>query len=330
MGMLVDGTWQDEDRFMADGAYRRRPSGLANPSADHLADLLVKRRSLTLIASGSCPWSHRVILVRALKALDRIPVVAAGGPRIEGYRLLPNGRITINGAPPLHLHELYSATDRHHTGRATVPLIWDQQREVVVCNESSVIARALDMLDAEDGWRLAPSDLRSEIDTLNGRIFHGLSNAVYRAGLATRQSAYDTAVRDVFATLDWLEARLSKNRCLFGAQITEADLFLYASLVRFDMVYATHFRCTRARLVDYPALWAYARDIHAWPGIAATVDFQAIREGYYVNDGDNNPHGIVAEAPERDWNAAHGRERFGPLCVATSAGLRMLPGAHGP
>ncbi len=326
MGMLVDGRWQaDEDRFMVNGAFRRERSILTSVTAQDLSRALTRPVSPVLVASLSCPWSHRTLLVRALKGLDRIPVVHAGGPRTEGYRLPKHEFMTCNGASPRHLHQLYSATAPHFTGRATVPLIWDREQETILGNQSSVIARAFDTLDP--AWRLAPEHRQGDIDRLNGRITRGLSDAVYQAGLATRQDAYDTAVRDVFGTLDWLETRLAKSRCLFGSLITESDLFLFATLVRFDLVYVSHFRCTRRRLVDYPALWAYARDIHSWPGIAATVDTVAIRQGYYLYDGETNPHGILPELPDVDWNRPHGRDALGPLRIWTPAGIKPIKDA---
>ena len=322
MGMLINGQWvDDEDRFLVDGAFRREAGGLKPISAEALSRGLASSEAV-LVASKSCPWSHRALLVRALKGLHHIPVATAGEPRIEGYRLPADDLLATDGRKPRHLHQLYSATDAHFTGRATVPLIWDRERQAVISNESSVIARGLDRLAIPAEWRLAPAGHLREIDALNAWIYRGLSNAVYRAGLATRQDAYDAAAREVFETLDRLEARLSVNRCLLGSRVSEADLFLFATLVRFDLVYATHFRCTRRRLVDYPSLWAYACDIHSWPGVAATVDRRAIREGYYLNDGDTNPHGIVPEAPEIDWSAAHGRDALGPLTVSTPSGSR--------
>ncbi|MEM8812873.1 MAG: glutathione S-transferase C-terminal domain-containing protein [Pseudomonadota bacterium] len=315
MGMLIDGKWcADEDRFLKDGAFTREASALPIVPADHLEPHLAVDPPPVLLASPSCPWSHRATLVRAVKRLYRIPVVRAVGPRVEGYALPDQLGVTIEGNAVCHVHELYSATDPSHTGRATVPLLWDVRSTSILSNDSKTIARALDRLEKE--WRLAPDILIADIESLNGRIYAGLANAVYRAGLATRQNAYDTAASDVFATLDWLETLLSRHRCLIGNQVTEADLFLFATLVRFDAVYVSLFRCTRRRLVDYPALWAYARDVYSWPGVAGTVDFQANLEGYFLNDTDTNPHGIVPDLPTNDWTAPHGRQILGPLRIS--------------
>lgn len=310
MGMLIDGVWCAEaDRYMQDGAFVRESSKLSDPAPSEIARHLSGDGRTVLVASLSCPWSHRTTLVRALKNLPSLPVVTAGGPRTEGYALPENDR----GLSARHVHELYSATNLAYSGRATVPLLWDIEARTVLSNSSATIARALDALTGR--WRLAPAPQAAQIDAINARIFDGLANAVYRAGFAMSQHAYASAVAEVFAALDWLERRLTNQRCLLGNQVTEADLFLFASLVRFDAVYVPLFRCTRRRLIDYPALWAYARDVYSWPRISETVDFEANLTGYFQNDTDNNPHGIVPELPDADWREPHGRDRLGVLSV---------------
>lgn len=314
MGMLINGDWYaDGDRNQSDGAFRREPSALPVMSAALLAKRLSTKPAPAILASLSCPWSHRATLVRAVKGLQNIPLVIAGGPRTEGYALANTNPLRVGNEQVRHVHQLYCATDPCYTGRATVPLLWDTQAQAILSNDSAKIARALDMVRSD--WHLVPDGQASEIDTLNARIYEGLANAVYRAGFATSQDAYQAAVTDVYASLDWLESILAHQRCLFGVQITEADLFLYATLVRFDAAYVPLFRCTRRRLVDYPALWAYARDVYSWPGVAGTVNFTANLQGYFLNDTDNNPHGIVPELPEIDWARPHGRESMGPLTV---------------
>ena len=314
MGMLIDGNWRaDVDRILQDGAFLREASTLPTISASQLSARLTSGSSPVLVASLSCPWSHRTTLVRAIKNLHFIPAVIAGGPRTQGYALPDQHRLNIQGKQYRHVHQLYHATDPGYSGRATVPLLWDTQTGSILTNMSATIARALDMIGSV--WRLAPDAQSDHVDAMNTRIYQGLANAVYRAGFATAQDAYDVAIADVFATLDWLEDHLTDRRCLFGTQITEADLFLFATLVRFDAVYVPLFRCTRRRLVDYPVLWAYARDVYSWPGIADTIDFSANLEGYFLNDTDNNPHGIVPELPQTDWADPHHRARLGPLTV---------------
>ncbi|WP_299610373.1 glutathione S-transferase C-terminal domain-containing protein [uncultured Tateyamaria sp.] len=323
MGMLIDGIWRHEiDRYMRDGAFEREASTLPDHAVCDIAARLRDNTRLALIVSQSCPWSHRTTLVRALRGLHEVEVVVAGGPRVEGYAVRGFNETAPGDAPIRHVHQLYSATDPAFTGRATVPLLWDVQARTILSNSSATIARGLDRVGGD--WRLAPDPMASDIDALNAQIYEGLANAVYRAGFATEQDAHAKAVRDVFATLDWLETLLADRRCLFGHQITEADLFLFATLIRFDSVYASLFRCTRRRLVDYPVLWAYARDVFAWPGIAGTFDFDANLRGYFQNDGDNNPHGIVPELPDLDWTKPHGRDPLGSLMVWQNGTLVSL------
>lgn len=306
--MLVDGIWcDDEDRFMRDGAFHRETSPMPSDLSDGMIEAIRSTpQRFVLVASQSCPWSHGAVLARVLQGLsERLPLQPAGGARIEGYGLLPGPITERHGYR--HVHQLYSATDPTYTGRSTVPLLWDVETERCLSNDSVSIMRALDVAGSGPDFR--PPDLDADIDALNSRIYDGLSNAVYRAGLAEQQGAYDEAIEIVFSTLDDLEARLSGQAFLFGADLVETDLRLFATLVRFDTVYATHFRCTRKRLVDYPALWRYARRLYQLPGVAQTVDFDEIRKGYYLNDGSHNPHGIVAAQPEIDWMEAVGPSR---------------------
>ncbi|MGH8162498.1 MAG: glutathione S-transferase C-terminal domain-containing protein [Gammaproteobacteria bacterium] len=278
-----------------------------------------------LIASRSCPWSHRTLIVRALKGLEKyVPLQVAGGPRVEGYAvnggnpwLVPGTGLRIR-----HLHELYALNDPRYSGRATVPLLWDSRECRIVGNESSAIMRAFDRADAADvdAFTLTPPELRSEIATLNERLYENLFDAVYRAGFARHQAIYEEELERVFEVLEGLERCLVHRRYLFGTTVTDADWRLFPTLVRFDAVYYLHFKCARRRLVDFPNLWAYARDLYAWRDVTDTVDFTAIREGYYGNDLDINPFGIVAVQPATDWTAPHGRERFGSACLALVAG----------
>jgi putative glutathione S-transferase len=232
-----------------------------------------------------------------------IPLQRAGGARVQGYGLLTDG--PLSGPMGLkHMHELYSVSDPTFTGRATVPMLWDQQNECGVSNSSAEIMRAFDA--AGRGDCLYPETQSQEIDQLIGFIFDGLSNAVYRAGLAERQHAYNAAIESVFGTLNQLEKRLSDQPFLLGEVMTLADLRLFATLVRFDTVYTTHFRCTRKRIVDYPSLWRFARRIYQMAGVSLTVDFDDIREGYYLNDGSHNPFGLIGAQPEIDWDDATG------------------------
>jgi putative glutathione S-transferase len=306
MGMLIDGVWNDDvDRFMVDGAFQREtsvfPSVVGSDAIDALA---ATPERFVLVASFSCPWSHGAVLAWMLKGFSKnILLQRAGGARVQGYGLLPDG--PLSGPMDLkHMHELYSASDPNFTGRATVPMLWDQQNKCGVSNSSAEIMRAFDA--AGQGASLYPAAQAGEIDQLIAVIFDGLSNAVYRAGLAERQDVYDAAIESVFGTLDQLDTRLSDQTFLMDEAITLADLRLFATLVRFDTVYATHFRCTRKRIVDYPSLWRFARRIYQMDGVKQTIDFDDIREGYYVNDGNHNPFGLIGAQPEIDWDDAAG------------------------
>ena len=328
MGMLIEGRWTNTDSSIVEGSFLRPVSAYSRTLDEVAGRLRTQPGRYHLIASSSCPWSHRTLIVRALKGLERcVPLQIAGGARIEGYAIDGNALWTVPGTDRgiRHVHELYTLSEPGCSGRATVPVLWDSRAGRIVSNESAQIIRAFDAADAdlESAFTLAPLALRHEIDALNACIQTDLSNAVYRAGFAQRQEAYDEAVESVFATLDRLEQRLGKDRYLFGQTITEADWRLFPTLVRFDAVYHGHFKCARRRLLDLPHLWAYARDLHAWRGVAATVDLAAIREGYYLHDRSINPFGIVATPADADWSAAHGRERFGPARMALVSGCEV-------
>ena len=319
MGMLIEGRWAPEvDRSVEEGAFVRETSTFdLDLHAEDICAVAAEPGRFRLVVSRSCPWSHRTLLVRAVKGLERLlPVALAGEPRIEGYALRDDESANWSGIRRLrHVHQLYALSDLGYSGRATVPVLWDTAMRRIVSNGSARIMRALDGVSGAERYTLVPDHLAPEIDGLNQRIHEGLANAVYRAGLAQRQDAYDEAVADVFATLDELEDRLADRRYLFGSIVTESDWRLFPTLVRFDPVYATHFRCTRRRLREYSNLWGYARDLWRWPKVSGTIDLTAILQGYYRNDGEHNPYGIVVEAPAADWSAGHDRARLGPAQV---------------
>ena len=329
--MLIDGNWVEEDRTIKDGAYVRAVSAFTDPISPQTAkDAADSPGRFHLLGSLSCPWSHRTMLVRVLKRLDHvIPLHIAGGPRTQGYRIgTPDLPWPVPGHSKriVHLHELYALSEPGYTGRATVPVLWDALGCHILSNESVEIARGLDKVKSTEGaldWTLSPADLRDEIDTLSAWIQTRLSNAVYRAGKAQRQDAYDSAVNDVFDTLDQLEERLANSRFLMGDVITDADVRLWPTLARFDAVYVSHFKCARRRLTDYDALWGYARDFCSFKGVAATFDEPAIRAAYFGEDRDINPFGVVATAPMVDWTAAHDRESLGRAMVATGNETRV-------
>jgi glutathionyl-hydroquinone reductase len=230
----------------------------------------------------------------------------------DGWTFAPGAGViadTVNGVKALH--GLYRQADPRYTGRATVPVLWDKKTGTMVNNESSEIIRMMNA--AFDAQGAAPGDyypaaLRDEIDTVNKRVYDTVNNGVYRCGFATTQEAYESAAHALFDSLDWLEARLAEYRYLIGARITEADVRLFTTLVRFDPVYHSHFKCSKRRLVDYPNLWAYTRELYQLPAFGPTVDFTHIRGHYFASMRRINPTGIVPLAYELDFAQPHGRE----------------------
>jgi putative glutathione S-transferase len=260
-----------------------------------------------LYVSLACPWASRVVLARRLLGLEDVLGMTVLDPiRDErGWRFTAEEPDPVNGFH--HLAEAYRATDPGFRGRVTVPALWDAREGRVVNNESGDLLRMLDAW-APDGADLYPEAHRAEIDAVNDRVYRQVNNGVYRAGFATTQAAYDEAVADVFSGLDWLEERLSTRRYLVGDAPTEADWRLFTTLVRFDPVYAGHFKCNVRRIVDYAALWGYLRDLFQHPGVADTVDVDAIKRHYYVTHRGINPTGIVPAGPALDLWTRHGRE----------------------
>ena len=322
MGMLINGSWTEEDRIIESGAFVREPSVLRDVDPGTADAIATQPGRFQLIASWTCPWSHRLLLVRALKGLSTaLPVQLAGGRRVEGYPLDHGRAWRVPGTDRdiVHLHELYTMAVPDYTGRSTVPVLWDSQARRIVSNDSAALMRLLDAVPGEPDFTLTPASLLPQIDTLNDWIYGGLSNAVYRTGFAESQAAYDRAIADVVATLDQLEARLADRRFLLGSTVTEADWRLFPTLVRFDVDYFIHSRCSHRRLTEYPNLWAYARDLYAWPGVAQTVDFDAIHRSNH----EDAP--ILPILPFADWRAAHTRDRLGPRQVVMRDGRHERP-----
>ncbi|MFI9843440.1 glutathione S-transferase family protein [Nonomuraea sp. NPDC051941] len=247
-----------------------------------------------LYASYACPWAQRVLIVRALLGLEDVLDVTIVDPiRDEKGWRVPDG-------DPEYLSELYHATDPDYTGRYTVPCVWDTRDKRIVTNDFPQIT-----LDLEMSWGtspdLYPERLRPDIDIMNDRLYHGLNNAVYEAGFSRDQQVYEEAVARVFTTLDFLEVRLAESEYLFDV-LTDSDVRLYTTLARFDAVYHGHFKCSVRRLVDYPALWAYARRLYAIPAFRETTVFDQIKRHYYITQTNINPSGIVPVGPEIDWS----------------------------
>jgi glutathionyl-hydroquinone reductase len=326
MGLLIDGVWHDQgyDTKSTGGRFVRRDSAFRNwVTADGAAGpsgkggFKAEAGRYHLYVSLACPWAHRTLIVRALKGLEGAISIS-----VVNWRMLEQGW-TFEDAPgvvpdPVHgaryLHEVYAAAESGYTGRVTVPVLWDKESGSIVNNESSEIIRmfneAFDGLGATRG-DYYPRELRGRIDELNGRIYDTVNNGVYKAGFATTQPAYEEAVRPLFETLDWLDARLATGRYLLGDRQTEADWRLFTTLVRFDPVYVGHFKCNLRRVADYPNLSGYLRDLYQVPGVAGTVNMQHIKGHYYESHRTINPSGIVPIGPDLDLTVPHGRERIG-------------------
>lgn len=269
-----------------------------------------------LYASYACPWSQRALIVRALKGLEEAVSVSITDPVRDGrgwaFRHGPGHGPDQVGHFAL-LREVYEATEPGYAGHVSVPVLWDRHTRRIVSNNFFDIT--MDLGSCFNAWArndidLYPGGLRSEIDTLNRRMYRAVNNGVYRCGFAGTQSAYDAAVEELFATLDDLEERLGTRRYLFGDHITESDVRLWVTLVRFDVVYSTHFKANIRRLVDYPNLWGYTRDLYRHPAFGGTTDLDHIRRHYYTTHGELNPKRIVPAGPVLDFTAPHGREHL--------------------
>jgi putative glutathione S-transferase len=325
MGHFVDGAWheQEHDLRTRDGRYVRSTTtfrnwitsdGRAGPSGE--GGFPAARGRYHLYVSLACPWAHRTVIFRKLKRLEEVISLSVVDPLFgpRGWRFEDGpGNIadTVNGAD--ELAEIYLMADPHYTGRVSVPVLWDKERRTIVNNESAEIIRMFNSaFDRFTGDRADyyPPALRAEIDRINATVYDNVNNGVYRAGFATRQDAYEEAFRALFATLDEIEAQLSRQRCLVGASLTEADWRLFTTLVRFDAVYYSHFKCNLRRIIDYPNLSNYLRDLYQVPGVAETVNMDHIKRHYYGSQRHVNPRGIVPLGPALDFAAPHDRDRF--------------------
>ncbi len=315
-GMMVDGEWKTEDDIPREnGRFRRSTTSFRGwVSSDGSTGFPAEAGRYHLYIAWACPWAHRTAILRRLKGLEDAIGLSAVGSFMgdDGWAfydepgVIPDG---VNGSR--FLREVYAKADPGYTGRVTTPVLWDKERETIVNNESREIVR---MLDTEFGGistadaDFLPEDLRGEIDATIDAIYEPINNGVYRSGFATTQEAYEEAVTDLFDALDHWEGVLSTRRYLCGDRITEADWCMFPTLVRFDAVYHGHFKCNLRRIVDYPHLWAYARDLYQRPGFGDTVDFDQIKRHYYMTHPQLNPTRIVPQGPVVDWLAPHGRE----------------------
>jgi glutathionyl-hydroquinone reductase len=268
-----------------------------------------------LYVSWACPWAHRTVIGRRLKGLEDVIAMSVVDPLRDELGWTFSGGEYVDPVNGFHfLGEAYEITDPGYEGRFSVPVLWDTETGRIVNNESADILRMFSTGFGElagDEHDLYPEPHRREIDALNKRIYERVNDAVYQAGFTRDQGVYESVVYRLFDTLDELDARLATQRFLFGAEPVETDWRLFTTLVRFDPVYAVHFKCTLRRLVEYPNLWPYTRDLYQQPGIADTVRLDEIRAHYYRTHPSVNPSGLVAVLPDADLTAPAGREGLG-------------------
>jgi putative glutathione S-transferase len=324
MGLLVNGAWQEDISRTKEGRFIRpapvfrnfvTPDGSPGPSGQ--GGFAAEPGRYHLYVSLACPWAHRTLIFRKLKKLEEVISVSITEP-LYGKTGWEFGAATQGTNDSVNrrstLAEIYLIADPNYTGRVSVPVLWDRKRRTIVNNESSEIIRMLNA--AFDGFTDVRADyypvaLRREIDAINALIYPNINNGVYRAGFATTQAAYEEAAYAIFETLDKIEEWLSRQRYLAAAQITEADWRLFTTLVRFDSVYYSHFKCNLRRIADYPNLGNYTRDLYQMPGVAETVSTDHIKRHYYGSQRQVNPTGIVPIGPVIDFTAPHDRNRFG-------------------
>src|ERR687892_1533996 len=318
MGIMIDGVWHVEEPDAAGpgGRFERTVTTFRDwITADGRSGFAADAGRYHLYVALSCPWAHRTLIMRALKGLEDVIglSIVATTRTDQGWVFDPaHGREdALLGKQALH--EIYSLARSNFSGRVTVPVLFDRERGTIVNNESAEIIRMLNgafAALAKNPTDYYPADLQGEIDALNELIYRALNNGVYRAGFARSQAAYEEAFDDVFATLDLLEERLASRRYLCGERLTEADIRLFPTLVRFDIAYHGAFKCNLRRLIDYPNLWGYTRELCQMPKIAKTVDLEACKRGYYAKSALRNPQGIVPKGPALDLDQPHGRERL--------------------
>ncbi|EMA40146.1 glutathione S-transferase family protein [Halococcus hamelinensis] len=319
MNMLVDGEWRTDayESTNDDGEFDRQETSFRNwVEADPDAEFPAESGRYHLYVSYACPWAHRTLVTRALRGLEDVVSVDVVDPyRAEdGWQFTPGKDGTTpdsqNGFD--YLREAYVKADPEFTGRVTVPVLWDKERETIVNNESEEVMRMLDTAFDEfaNDATLYPEGKRDEIDETIDAIYEPINNGVYRAGFAGSQDAYENAVSELFDALDHWEEVLADQRYLCGDALTEADVCLFTTLVRFDDVYHTHFKCNVRKIAEYPNLWNYLKELYQLPGVSETVRMDHIREHYYRTHPDINPKRIVAVGPNHDFEADHDRDRI--------------------
>lgn len=307
-------TWQRQ--VSSDGEFRRRDTTFRNfVSASPGSPFVAEPGRYHLYVSYACPWAHRTLIMRRLKGLEHAVsydvvdwLMPEGGWTLQA-KTEGATKDSVNGKS--RLRDVYEIADPEYEGSVTVPTLWDKERHTIVNNESSELIRMFnrefDEFAKRPDWDFYPEELRADIDAVNEWVYPNINNGVYRSGFARSQEAYERAVVGLFEALDRAEKILEKNRFLVGGRLTEADIRLWTTLIRFDMVYVTHFKCNVRRLVDYPNLWGYTRELYAHPAFSDTTNFTHIKRHYFESHESLNPHRIVPVGPEVDYDEPHGR-----------------------
>ena len=326
MGLLVDGQWKDRwyNTKQSGGRFLREDAQFRHSIGEGDGRFPAESGRYHLYLSLACPWAHRTLIVRALKDLENHISVSVVSPIMleNGWSFAEHEGSTGDSLyGSAFMHEIYTRDKKDYTGRVTVPVLWDKKTERIVSNESSEIIRMLN--SAFDGLTgntldLYPQPMQAAIDRWNERIYPAINNGVYRAGFATTQEAYEEAYRALFSELEAIDQHLATHRYLTGKALSEADIRLFTTLIRFDAVYHGHFKCNKQRIEDYEHISAYVRDIYQQSGIAATVDFQHIKTHYYASHRTINPTGIVPAGPEIDFSSDHGRKHLSELAQAAA------------
>lgn len=321
MGKLVEGKWETRrDKATVGGRFVRPDTLFRNwvtvdgsPGPSGEGGFKAEFGRYHLYVSLACPWAHRTLVFRKLKKLTEAISVSVVEPHMlsEGWEFNETWPDHLNGKR--RLHEIYTMANPKYSGRVSVPVLWDKERQTIVSNESSEIIRMFNSaFDAfgDSSLDFYPEPLRLEIDALNAVVYDNVNNGVYKCGFAQTQEAYEEAFRALFNTLDEIEERLDNQRFLIGDALTEADWRLFTTLIRFDAVYYVHFKCNRRRIADFPNLWGYLRDLYQMPGVKETVDIEHIKQHYYYSHDRINPTRIVPLGPLLIIDAPHDRDRF--------------------
>jgi len=319
MGLLVEGKWQDEwyDTQSTGGRFVRKDSQFRDwVTVDGSSGFKAEPNRYHLYVSLACPWAHRTLILRKLKNLEGVISLSIVDPLMEenGWEFSDYpGSISdsLNGSQ--YLHQIYTTAKPDYTGRVTVPALWDKEKKTIVNNESSEIILMLNSEFDEFGnstQDFYPPELRDEIDEINAVVYGNINNGVYKCGFSTTQQAYEEAFNNLFSTLDQIENILSKKRYLVGDKLTLADWRLFTTLLRFDSVYYTHFKCNLRRIEEYPHISNYLRELYQYPGVQETVNFKHIKEHYFKSHKTINPTGIVPSGPELDLSTPHNRSKL--------------------